>query len=336
MVSRHKIIRKNKGIPEHAKGDQKGMIRRLAGGFFLNGEIMYKRTPNLNLLRCIDATEAEPIMSEVHSGVCGLHMNGYVLVKKILRAGYYWLTMERDYFSFANRAKGFNVHRFILVAIYYFTKWVEAVIFKIVTKKAVVDFVHSNIICHFGIPKTIINDNATNLNSHLMKEVCEQFKIMHHHSTPYRPKANGAVEASNKNIKKILRKMIQGSMQWHEKLPFALLEYRTTARTSVGATLYLLVYGTEAVILAEVENPSLRIIVESEIEDTEWVKTQLEQLLLIDEKQLAALCFGQLYQQRMACAYNKKVRPRHFEVGHLVLKCILPHQVEDKGKFTPY
>ncbi|XP_070043017.1 uncharacterized protein [Nicotiana tomentosiformis] len=210
--------------------------------------------------------------------------------------------------------KASNGHRFILVAIDYFTKWVEAITFKAVTKKAVVDFVHSNIICRFGIPNTIITDNATNLNSHLMKEVCEQFKIMHRHSTPYRPKANGAVEAANKNIKKILRKMIQGSRQWHEKLPFALLGYRTTARTSVGATPYLLVYGTEAVIPAEVEIPSLRIIVESEIEDAEWVKTRLEQLMLIDEKRLAAVCFGQLYQQRMARAYNKKVHPKYFEI----------------------
>ena len=111
--------------------------------------------------------------------------------------------------------------------------------------------------------------------------------------------------------------------------------YHTTARTSVGATPYLLVYGTEAVIPAEVEIPSLWIIVESEIEDTEWVKTRLEQLMLIDEKRLAAVCFGQLYQQRMARAYNKKVRPRQFEVGQLVLKRILSHQVEAKGKFAP-
>nr|XP_018629484.1 uncharacterized protein LOC104105676 [Nicotiana tomentosiformis] len=107
------------------------------------------------------------------------------------------------------------------------------------------------------------------------KWVCKQFKIMHRHSTLFRPKANGAVEAENKNIKKILRKMIQGSGQWHEKLPFALLGYCITARISIGATSYLLVYGTEAVILAEVEVPSLWIIVESKIEDTEWVKTRL-------------------------------------------------------------
>ena len=64
------------------------------------------------------------------------------------------------------------------------------------------DFVHLNIICQFRVPRAIITNTATNLNSNLMKEVCKQFKIVHHNSTPYRPKANGAVEAANKNIKK--------------------------------------------------------------------------------------------------------------------------------------
>ncbi|XP_070002714.1 uncharacterized protein [Nicotiana sylvestris] len=181
----------------------------------------------------------------------------------------------------------------------------------------------------------IITDNAANLNSHLMKEVCQQFKIMHRNSTPYCPKANGVVEAANKNIKKILRKMVQGSRQWHEKLHFALLGYRTTVRTLVGITPYLVIYGTEAVIPTEVEISSLRIIAEAEIDDDEWVKTRLEQFSLIDEKRLAAVCHGQLYHKRMARAYNKKVHPRKFEVGQMVLKWILPHQVEAKGKFAP-
>ncbi|XP_070029737.1 uncharacterized protein [Nicotiana sylvestris] len=134
---------------------------------------------------------------------------------------------------------------------------------------------------------------------------------MDRNSTPYRPKANGAVEAANKNIKKILRKMVQGSTQWNEKLPFALLGCHTTVRTSVGATPYLLVYGTEAVIPAEVEIPSLQIVAEAEIDNDKWVKTRLEQLSLIDEKTLAVVCHGQLYQKRMARAYNKKVYHRY-------------------------
>ncbi|XP_015054934.1 uncharacterized protein LOC107001377 [Solanum pennellii] len=127
--------------------------------------------------------------------------------------------------------------------------------------------------------------------------------------------------------------MVQGTRQWNEKLPFALLGYRTTVHTSIGATPYLLLYGTEDMISVEVEIPSLRIIVEAEIEDTEWVKTRLKHLELEEEKRLTTVCFGQLYQQRMTCAYNK--RPRHFEVGQLLLKGIFQHQEEAKGKFAP-
>ncbi|XP_070002350.1 uncharacterized protein [Nicotiana sylvestris] len=264
---------KTKEYPEKASGGQKRTIRRLASGFFLSGEVLYKRTPDLNLLRCVDAREARRIMNEVHAGVCGPHMNGYVLAKKILRvhgdlihalpselhhmsAPWSFIAWGMDVIG-TIEPKASNGHRFILVAIDYFTKWVKAVTLKSITKKVVVDFVNSNIICHFGIPKTIITDNATNLNSHLMREICEQFKITHRNSTPYRPKANGVVEAANKNIKKILRKIIQSSCQWHEKLSFALLGYRTTVRTSVGETPYLLVYGTEAVIPEKVEISSL-------------------------------------------------------------------------------
>nr|XP_009628208.1 uncharacterized protein LOC104118630 [Nicotiana tomentosiformis] len=262
---------KTKEYSEQANRDQKRTLRRLAGSFFLSGEVLYKKTSDLNLLRCVDAKEAEKVMNEVHSGVCGPHINGYVLAKKVLQACYYWMTMENDCFSFVRKChqcqmhgdlihappselrpmsapwlfvawgmdvigpiepKASNRHRLILVSIDYFTKWAEAVTFKAVTKKTV-------------------------------------FKITHRNSTPYRPKVNCAVEAANKNIKKILRKMIQSSRQWHEKLPFALLGYRTTVCTSVGATLYLLVYGTEAVIPAEVKILSLQIIVEVEIEDDE-------------------------------------------------------------------
>ncbi|XP_059290292.1 uncharacterized protein LOC132043843 [Lycium ferocissimum] len=150
-----------------------------------------------------------------------------------------------------------NKHRFILVAIDYFTKWVEATSYSLVTKKVVTDFVRNNIICRIGIPESITTDNWANLNSHLMKDMCAQFRITHRNSTAYRPQMNGAVEATNKNIKKILRKMIDNYKDWHEQLPYALLGYLTTTRTSTGATPYLLVYGTEAVIPAEVEIPSL-------------------------------------------------------------------------------
>ncbi|XP_049345790.1 uncharacterized protein LOC125810328 [Solanum verrucosum] len=109
--------------------------------------------------------------------------------------------------------------------------------------------------------------------------------------------------------------MIDNHRGWHEMLPYALLGYRTTVRTSIGATPYLLVYGTEAVIPAEVEIPSLKIIHEAKLSDVDWVHKRIDQLTLNDEKRMVVVCHGQLYRQRMIRAFHKKY--------------------EYKGKFAP-
>nr|XP_009774041.1 PREDICTED: uncharacterized protein LOC104224156 [Nicotiana sylvestris] len=189
----------------------------------------------------------------------------------------------------------------------------------------VANFVRDRIICEIGVPESIITNNTTNLNSNLIKAMCETFKIMHRNSTAYRPQMNEAFQAANKNIKKISRKMVDNYKQWHEKLPFALLGYRITVHASIGATPYLLVYGTEFVVPAEVEIPSLRIIQEVELSDVKWIRSRYEQLDLIDGKRMNVVCQGQLYQNRMARAFNKKVNLRQFTPEQLVLKRIFLH-----------
>lgn len=93
---------------------------------------------------------------------------------------------------------------FILVAIDYFTKWIEAVTLASVTAKAVERFIRRDLIARYGVPETIITDNAK--NNKLIENLCARFKIKHRKSTPYRPQMNGAVEAANKNIKRIIEK----------------------------------------------------------------------------------------------------------------------------------
>ena len=80
-----------------------------------------------------------------------------------------------------------------------------------------------------------------------------RYGVQHHRSSAYRPQTNGAVETVNKNIKRILCKMIQTSRDWSEKFPFALWAYRTSFRTSAGATPYSLVYGMKVVLTVEIE-----------------------------------------------------------------------------------
>ncbi|WRX08038.1 Integrase zinc-binding domain - like 3 [Theobroma cacao] len=319
---------KHQAYPENVTDNDKRTLRRLAMGFFLSGEVLYKRSRDQVLLRCVDVAEANKIMKEVHEGTCGAHANGHMLARQIMRAGYYWSTLESDCINFARKChkcqvyadrihappaplhvftapwpfsmwemdviglitpKASNGHRFILVAIDYFTKW----------------------------------------------DVCAKFKIKHHNSTTYRSKMNGVVEAANKNIKKIVEKMTEVYKDWHEKLPFALHAYQTSVRTSTEVTPYSLVYGAKEVLPVEVEIPSLRVLMETELKDAEWVRSRYEQLNLIEEKRLTALCHGQMYQRRMMLAYEKNFHPKQFREGELVLKRILPNQTDFRGKWMP-
>ena len=99
-----------------------------------------------------------------------------------------------------------NDHCFIFIVIDYFTKWVEATSYASVIKAVVARFIKKKIVCRYGLPERIISDNGLNLNNDMVIEVCTRFKIKHHNSVPYRPKMNSAVEAGNKNVKKIIAK----------------------------------------------------------------------------------------------------------------------------------
>ena len=118
-------------------------------------------------------------------------------------------------------------------------------------------------------------------------------------------------------------------------LLFSLHGYRTSVYISTGATAFSLVYGTEAVLSVEVDISSLRVLMETKLEESEWVQTRLDQLNLIKEKRLTTLCHGRLNQKRMKKAFDKKVRPPAFKEGDLVLKKILLPCIDSRGKWTP-
>jgi hypothetical protein len=122
-----------------------------------------------------------------------------------------------------------------LVAINYFTKWVEAASYSTLKAKHVARFIENNIICRYGVPHEMIFDNGMHFENKV-QEIFQKYGIQHHKSSPYRLQMNGAVEVANKNVKVILEKTIEGHRNWVEKLPFALWGYCTSIRTSTGAT----------------------------------------------------------------------------------------------------
>ena len=154
--------------------------------------------------------------------------------------------------------KSSNGHENILVAIEYFTKWVEAASYVRLTVARVAKFIRLHNICRYGVSHELIYDIGVHFRGEV-DTLIQEYGIQHHRLSVYRPQTNGAVEAANKNIKRILRKMVKTSRDWLEKLPFALWAYRTFIRTSIGVTPYSLVYGMEAVLPIEIEMGSLRV-----------------------------------------------------------------------------
>lgn len=92
---------------------------------------------------------------------------------------------------------------------------------------------------------------------------------------------NSDVEEANKNIKKIVQKMMKTYKDFHKMLPFTLHGYQTSVLTSIGATPFTLVYGMEVVLLVEDEILSFRVLMEAKLEEVEWVQTRFNQLNFI-------------------------------------------------------
>ena len=90
-----------------------------------------------------------------------------------------------------------NGHRFVVVAVDYFSKWVEAKSFRNVTAKQMVKFISRNIICRYEMPHHVVTDNGEQFQGEI-REMLRRLGIGHHRSSPYSPQANGAVEAANK------------------------------------------------------------------------------------------------------------------------------------------
>ena len=140
-------------------------------------------------------------------------------------------------------------HKFILVAMDYFTKWVEAIPLKNVTSKEMIEFVKEHIIYRFGIPQTTTTDQGTIFMSDGFEEFATGMRIKLQNSSPYYAEANGQVEASNKGVIKLIkRKIDEYPRKWHTVLNEALWAYRMACHGAIKVSPYQLVYGHEAVL----------------------------------------------------------------------------------------
>ena len=101
--------------------------------------------------------------------------------------------------------------KYILVAVDYVSKWIEAIACAKDDSLTVTKFLKSNIFVRFGVPKAIISDQGTHFCNRLMEKVLRKYGVFHRMATPYHPQSNGQAEVSNREIKSILEKMVNPS-----------------------------------------------------------------------------------------------------------------------------
>ena len=117
-------------------------------------------------------------------------------------------------------AKGYG---YIIVAMDYFTKWAEAMPTYAKDGKAIALFLFNHIIARFGVLQSIVTDHGSHFYNQMMEEMSAKLGFHHENSTPYYPQANGQVEAINKVLKTILRRMVgDHKSNWHHVRFFAL------------------------------------------------------------------------------------------------------------------
>jgi ribonuclease HI len=168
--------------------------------FVIIRDTLYCRSTEGTLLHCLNPNKALTTLTEVHNGICGSHSSGLTLAKKLLRIGYYWPTMEKEAHHFVQKClqcqqhgdlihapaqelhpiitpwpfsqwgldligkispTSSNGHKFIITAIEYFTKWVEAILMTYIMGKKKSKFILNYLIYCYGVPQTLISDNGT-------------------------------------------------------------------------------------------------------------------------------------------------------------------------------
>lgn len=125
--------------------------------------------------------------------------------------------------------------KFLLVAVDYFTKWVEVEPLATITGKNVLKFVWRNIVCRFGVPHILVSDNGRQFAEDPFKAWCLEMKITQKFTSVAHPQANGQVEVTNRTLLHgIKTRLDKAKGDWVENLSNILWAYRTTPRTSTG------------------------------------------------------------------------------------------------------
>ncbi|GJY25049.1 reverse transcriptase domain-containing protein [Tanacetum coccineum] len=343
-------------IVKGMSSQQKNKFFKDVKHYFWDDPYLFKICADQMIRRCVAGQEAVDILTACHSGPTGGHYGANYTAKKVFDSGFYWPTIYKDAHDLVTRCdtcqrqgkisqrydmlqnsiqvcKIFDVwgidfmgpfpssrgNKYILVAVDYLSKWVEAKALPTNDARVVCKFLKS-LFARFGAPRAIISDHGTYFCNDQFAKVMLKYGVTHRLSTAYHPQTSKQVEVSNRGLKRILKRTVgENHTSWSDKLDDALWAFRTAYKTPIGCTPYKLVYRKACHLPIELEHKAYWALKHANFDLETMGDHHKVQLNELNELRDHAYENCLIYKEKTKRIHDSKVKNRVFNVGDQVI-----------------
>ncbi|GJZ55636.1 reverse transcriptase domain-containing protein [Tanacetum coccineum] len=269
--------------------------------YFWDDPFLFKICADQVIWQCVHGQEAIDILKACHNRPTGGHHGPNYTAKKGI-----------DFMGPFPSSRG---NKYILVAVDYLSKWVEAKALPTNDARVVVKILKS-LFARFGTPRAIISDRGTHFCNDQFAKVMLKYGVTHRLATAYHPQTSGQVEVSNRGLKRILERTVgENRASWSDKLDDALWAFRTAFKTPIGCTPYKLVYRKACHLPIELEHKAYWALKHANFDLKSAGDHRKVQLNDLNELRDQAYENSLIYKEKRKKIHDSKIKNRVFNVA---------------------